>query len=408
MTFLRNMTVASLFLSVTAMASLQTQAATVTPAATNKPAPLLVPQSPATVRMNANTTFKQLLALPDATVVQSPDGKQSTTVGAIRASMQARQKQIQSTIQSGKLVTGGKITLPVPHGLNVVAGLRKSIAQENNTALSLRTTANLNQPSRIYQALNPTPGIYSVNGKKSGFILSPGTALVIKGAGFGKNKGLTVMRGLPRGDVELSVMDWRDNEIYAQLPATPSTMSGLPDGAVSVVLYAQNNQQYLLGGGTFYANRADVIVSDYNAARLIGIQFDPNAPAPFPGAVPMYDHRESWDFGDDPSKLNTCWSPGGDYLTTHDPGRGFVVTGLTFAWGRNDTGDGDGFGDAGSRVFTPGYSLGDWNGDTLPVHFGVWRSHHSPYLWVPSIDFCMTEYIVTSVTLTGPAGIPPF
>jgi hypothetical protein len=405
MTFLRNMIVASLFLSVV-LASLQVQAATVNPPATNKPAPLLVPQPPATVRMNT-TTFKQLLAMPDATVVQSADGKQSTTVGAIRASTLARQKQIQSAIQSGKLLTGGKITLPVPHGLNMVAGLRKSIAQESSTALSLRTTANLNQQSRVYQALNPTPGIYSVNGKKSGFILSPGTALVIKGAGFGKTKGLTVMRGLPKGDVELSVSDWRDDEIYAQLPATPGTMSGLPDGAVSVVLYAQNNQQYLLGGGTFYANRADVIVSDYNAARLIGIQFDPNAPAPL-GYFPWAIVRASDDYGDDPSKLNTCWSPGTDYLTTPDPGRGFVVTALTLAWGRNDTGDGDGFGDAGSRVFTPGYSLGDWNGNTLPVHFGVWRSHRSPYLFDPSLDFCLSQYIVTSVTLTGPAGMPPF
>ena len=382
------------------------------PAITNKPATVITPQSAGTIRMNANTTFKQLLAMPDATVVQSADGKQSTTVGAIRAGILARQRAVQTALQTGKYITGGKITVTSPLGVKAAASLRERLTQENSVALSLRS-ANLNQPSLVYEAQHPTPGIYTVNGKKTGFVLSPGANVIIKGAGFGNAKSVAVIRGLPKGDIELTVVNWHDNEIWAQIPATPNTMSGLPDGAVAVVVYGQHNgtQQYRLDGGTFYANRADFIVTGGTVTRFFQMQFDPNAPAlePVSNFTPPGDYeRDFYDIGDDPSKLNRCWSPGTDYLTTIDPGRGFVVTALTFTWGPTDSGNGDLEGREGDRTFAPGYSLGDWNGNTLPVRWGVWHMHTSPHIFDPSYDDCISEYVVTSVILTGPAGISPF
>lgn len=195
----------------------------VTPDTTSRPASPNAPQPPATITFTSHQSLQQLLSMPDHTIVKSVDGKQSTTVGTIRARVQAREQEFKAAIQSGKFLNGSHTTIPSPHGLSFNAALQDRIAQENKTVISLHTT-NLNAPSALQQALHPTPGIHSVNGKTSGFVLSPGTNVIIKGAGFGATKQPTVMRGLPKGDVELTVLDWRDDVISAQLPATATTM----------------------------------------------------------------------------------------------------------------------------------------------------------------------------------------
>ena len=65
-------------------------------------------------------------------------------------------------------------------------------------------------------------------------------------------------------------------------------------------------------------------------------------------------------------------------------------------------------GNAGSHWFAPGYSLGDWNGDTLPINWGVSHSHGSGVLFAPGYDDCITQYQIYSITVTGPAGFSTF
>jgi hypothetical protein len=100
---------------------------------------------------------------------------------------------------------------------------------------------------------------------------------------------------------------------------------------------------------------------------------------------------------------------------------------MTVWFGRTDAGDGDLYGHAGDRVFTPGYSVGDWTRASLavtrqhskevwmiPVSWGVWRSHTS-YAGLGAQfraagepdDLCESNYQV-ALTLTGPAGVAPF
>ncbi len=117
------------------------------------------------------------------------------------------------------------------------------------------------------------------------------------------------------------------------------------------------------------------------------------------GQVSRYDQGESI----------TCKAVGADTLKVIDTGKGFVVTGLNAVWtGRTDAGDGDLIGADGSRTFTPGYGLGDWNGASIPIRWGVWRSHTSPvFTQTPAFDNCMSSYALT-VNLQGPAGVSPF
>ena len=164
----------------------------------------------------------------------------------------------------------------------------------------------------------------------------------------------------------------------------------MPDGAVGVVVI-KGAQQAHLDGGTFYATRQDYVVIGSNVQRFHKIKFAPLDPRY--GFAPLEDiwkddtgrdevlvnRLYSWSGESDRLDL-ACWSPGTDYLTTIDPGHGFVVTSLYFKWigDTSSSNDHDRYGHAGSHWFAPGYSLGDWNGDTLPINLGVSHSHGSP------------------------------
>ena len=114
-----------------------------------------------------------------------------------------------------------------------------------------------------------------------------------------------------------------------------------------------------------------------------------------------------------------CPAPGQDTLIGPDrPGhpksilsaRGFALVGLNASWGRTDSGDGDGWGGAGSRTYFPGYGFSDWKGlyqEAIQVRWGVWRSHSSPKILLPGNDFCASSYQI-EVVLFGAAGVAPF
>jgi hypothetical protein len=103
----------------------------------------------------------------------------------------------------------------------------------------------------------------------------------------------------------------------------------------------------------------------------------------------------------------SCRAPSTDRITVVDPGRGFFITNLQLLWGRTDTGDGSSQGDAGGRYFQPGYGVGGWEGDSIDIHWGVWKDHESPDLFLSGSDNCQSDYGLALV-LTGPAGVSPF
>jgi hypothetical protein len=113
---------------------------------------------------------------------------------------------------------------------------------------------------------------------------------------------------------------------------------------------------------------------------------------------------------------------------------GFDVIGATLGHGRTDSGDGDGYGQPGGRVFFPGYGFGAWTDDrvtrplgggtedfvsALPINWGVYRAHRSPNVaagvsfagpYVNSTNesnLCSSYYEITSLRLYGPAGVTP-
>jgi hypothetical protein len=347
----------------------------------------------------------------------TPPAPGTVTINPARLSLQQRQAEI----YSGKFLTGG-IMKPVPKGVNFVAGLRDQVAQEARVTASLRTADPTTQkPSSDLHVLHPIPGtlgILSVNGKRSGFLLSPGNVVVVRGVGFGTATGRLLMHGLPKGDIELSISDWHDDEIVGLVPAA---LRGVPDGTVGVVVM-KGGQQAHLDGGSFYAARQDYVVYGSQVTRFHKIQLAPMDPRY--GSIPREDVWKdnngrdevlvnrfyTWD--GDPSRLDLpCWSPGTDYLTTIDPGHGFVVTSLYLKWigDTSSSNDHDRYGNPGSHWFAPGYSLGDWNGDTLPVNWGVSHSHGSPWLdGTGGYDDCITQYQIYSITVTGPAGFSTF
>jgi hypothetical protein len=279
----------------------------------------------------------------------TPSAPGTTTINQAQLLLQQRQAEI----YSGKFLTSGG-QIPVPKGMSFVAGLRNQLAQEARLVGSLRTTDPIvNKSSPEFKGLNahnPPPGILSVNGKTSGFLLTPGQPVIVKGVSFGASTGRLVMRGLPNGDIDLSVADWNDKEIVALVPAT---LRGVPDGVIMVVV-VKAAQQWQHPGGTFYAARQDYTVQGAQALRFHKIQFATINPeygvnpqehvgsfvAPSTTGLDSNEvtsTRYYYHSGNDSSTLDlSCWSPGTDYLTTIDPGHGFVVTGLSLKWYADD------------------------------------------------------------------------
>lgn len=268
-------------------------------------------------------------------------------------------------------------------------------------------------PHIMKNAWKPTPGIVMVNGRGRDYPVTPGGFLTIAGNAFGDNAGQVGLFGsMSRNRLELQVVTWSDNEIYALLPAG---LRGLPDQAMTLQVITREGKTYVLEGAAFRATREEVAVTTH-LDRVFRIETDPHWTA-----EPGFDStggvvvRNLKMYGSD------CLAPGTDRIVFLPLPNGFEVTGASMQHGRTDSGDGDGDGNAGSRVFFPGYSFGEWRDETvatdrlrsavqsvLYVHWGVWRTHTSPYGLLDAEDNCSSMYTITGITAIGPAGVPVF
>jgi hypothetical protein len=372
------------------------------------------PQSPPAsgtqpIRVTPGLTLAQVLAHPDATQVILSDGR-TTTVGELRRRAEDRNRAI-ATVRSGHFpLSGGRAASRSALGVSRARQVMDATVHENTLAVSLRTrpmeeatrapagtgavAQSHLQPNRA--GLVPTEGIGAVNGKSHGFVVSPGGYLTIAGHGFGDAIGqANVIGQFPNGAEALRVVEWRADEVYALLPPG---LRGVLDQPVSIQLVTRVGKTYRIDHGEFVATREDITLTS-QITRIVRFQSGSSWPARLEddGSVTRGASADSM----------TCASPGTDILTTVDPGRGFVVTGLTALWGRTDSGDHDADGYDGSRTFFPGYGFGSWQGDSIGVSWGVWRSHTSPDFLLSSFDMCESNYQV-AVVLTGPAGVSPF
>ena len=290
--------------------------------------------------------------------------------------------------------------------------------------------ASAQGPARIkavgQNALHVPPGIWFVNNKESGFLLTPGGYVTIQGKAFGAEVGKVQLLGhTSAGTLSLQVIDWHDDEVYALLPAG---ISGIPDQLATLQLTTRLGITYAIDNVTFRAARAEITLMSH-LDQLVALISGPS--------WSTYNIRSDGFVGRSTvgGSLD-CNAPGTDQLYFKPPA-GWEVSGVQASFGRADSGDGDGFGHDGSRVFTPGYDLGDWARSSqpgtapwmLPVQWGVWRSHRSPTVgpadYIPAQvvdiasyvvqipggtggeDLCESDYQIF-VQLIGPAGLSPY
>jgi hypothetical protein len=333
-------------------------------------------------------TMQQALAKPDATELVHPDGRK-TTVGELRKRVKAR--ELLRTTKPKALLTGGSLKTAYLRGATQSKGVVEVAQRESAAALALRTPKNEHA-----KATHPIVGIENVNGKGRGFVLSPGGNVTIVGGQLGDTIGqVNVIGQFAGGAAPLRVVDWRADEIQALFPPG---LRGVLDHDVTLQVITSAGKTFRFDGGKFVAAREDIVVTT-NILRMVRFQSAPNWPAQL--------RDDGWvsrgEYGDSVS----CRAPSTDRITVVDPGRGFFITNLQLSWGRTDTGDGSSQGDAGGRYFQPGYGVGGWEGDSIDIHWGVWKDHESPDLFLSGSDNCQSDYGLALV-LTGPAGVSPF
>lgn len=242
-------------------------------------------------------------------------------------------------------------------------------------------------------------GIFAVNGRIVNMTLTPGGKVIVWGAGFGTAPSAVRIVGgaLERNPVLLQIDWWAQDEIDAVIPYS---VRGVPDEPKAVVeVRTVGGATYRFEGVSFVAAREAVSVTDDTTIKTYA-SVTYGHPAPNRIQFPLVDREANGGSID-------CMAPGSDGLEFRSL-RGFVVTHITAVHGRTDSGDGDENGDAGSRVFTPGYGFGTWYRNVVEYRWGVFRSHsthaHDPYQWH---DHCSSKYKITSLTLFGPAGVAP-
>jgi hypothetical protein len=351
-------------------------------AGTTTGAPLIV--------VTPGMTLQQVLGNPDAAKVRLLDGK-TTTVGDLRRDALARAKR-EADLKSGQLAPTDKQSVRMAKSR---AGLLARLgAAQAGEAWSRTGRAVTAQQTSAFDE-----GVHTAKGPRGDRTISPGETLRITGFALGQTMGQVNLFGcFPSTSLALAVLGWRDTEIQA---VVPKDVRGVPDCAVSVQVVTRAGRTHRLDGGWFLAAREEITVTDH-LTRLARIR-----PAASWTAALNDDGRVSRVTV---GEVSACPGVGSDVLTATDPGRGFVITKIFLQKiGRTDSGDGCGtYEDCpGSRVFTPGYELGDWQGDDIPIRWGLWRSHESPYLGMRGLDQCVSFYQV-GFNLSGPAGVSPF
>jgi hypothetical protein len=336
----------------------------------------------------AGLTMQQALAKPDATELVHPDGRR-TTVGELRKRVKAR--ELLRTTKPKALLTGGSLKTAYLRGATQSKGVVEVAQRDSAAALALRTPKNEHAKAR-----HPIVGIENVNGKGRGFVLSPGGNVTIIGGQLGDTIGqVNAIGQFAGGAAPLRVVDWRADEIQALFPPG---LRGVLDHDVTLQVITSAGKTFRLDGGKFVAAREDIVATT-NILRMVRFQSAPNWPAQL--------RDDGWVSRNEWGDSFSCRAPSTDRITVVDPGRGFYITNLQLSWGRSDTGDGSSHGDAGGRYFQPGYGVGGWDGDSIDIHWGVWKDHESPDFLLSGSDDCQSDYGL-AVVLTGPAGVSPF
>lgn len=291
------------------------------------------------------------------------------------------------------------------------------LANRATVAANGDRVSQLGMPKAVHQALtvtpeqmlNPPPGIWFVNNRDKNFVLTPGGYITISGKGFGDTLGQVNGFGAADGRrLTYQVLDWHDDQIYAALPIG---VRGMADQGAKLQVVTSGQKTFLISTGRFYATREEITVTN-DVTRVLVRAFAPQWTTTMSSAGRM----DRMTFGPDID----CPGTGQDTLYFRAPPT-WQVSGITYWVGRTDSGNGDGQGNGGSRVFTPGYSTGNWsettsrdsNGpfqmDVLPFNWGVWRRHSSCEITLAGCqaDECDSNYQV-AVSLIGPAGVAPF
>ncbi len=347
-------------------------------------------QIPEYYEVGGALTLDQVFKLPEATKIMGPDCK-LTTVGELKK-IAALHQQVKNP---PKAVTGGTGKSSFGPGVARLREASSLVAAVSGEAQASRPATT--GPGRPLHTIMKTPGIATVNGKSSGFRVTPGAYLTINGDAFGDTMGQANLIGnFPGGAAALRVVDWKAESVYALLPAG---LTGVVDQNVSLQLVTSAGKTYRHDGGSFVATRAPQTETT-NIPRFLKFTSGPtwNWTMDASGAVNRVATGEH---------IN-CAAVGADTLTLVDLPKGFVVTEVDANWtGRTDSGDGDMNGDGGSRTYAPGYGFGDWTGNSVPVRWGVWRNHTSPYGAISGGDMCLSTYQI-SLIVVGPAGVSPF
>jgi hypothetical protein len=246
-------------------------------------------------------------------------------------------------------------------------------------------------------------GVWGVNQRSSGFVLTPGGNLTLTGNGFGvapsgapakaylpgrlvsPGRVRALSSGFPNGALVLVVNGWSPQEISASVPPG---LRGIADlSSVVLEVTTPDGHVYSSKAGSFYAAREEIPMPlhwigppdlwfpQFSASSNWGVTPDPS------GRV---DRQVSQDGDFD------CPKPGQDslffYTTKLD--NGFEISGVTLNVAAPVTsGNGDGLGHDGDRVFFPGYGIVGWKQDPgasnadynwhVYFNWGVWRWHRS-------------------------------
>ena len=241
-------------------------------------------------------------------------------------------------------------------------------------------------------------GITQVNGKSTGVTLTPGGAVSIAGHGFGAETGQVVLVAQQSPNrIPLQIGGWQDDAIYATLPPG---VRGVRDQPAKLQVSTHAGKVYELDEAKFVAVREEVLLTN-RLTQLIHLQ----PGGSWPDAT-LDDTGMVWRFEGKLEGTLDCHPVGMDRLLFAPPS-GFEVTGIVMWHGRTDSGDQTAAGYPGSRVFFPGYSIGEWPDDGLRINWGVWRAHSSPAPpFTGAGDMCESNYQV-AVSVAGPAGVTP-
>lgn len=180
-----------------------------------------------------------------------------------------------------------------------------------------------------------------------------------------------------------------------------------PDAVIEV--RAVDGTAYRMTGVTLVAKREPLVLQVYRASPL-QTTYQVNYGDWKPQGVAPYRFTEGQSLD--------CPAPGGgDHVKFTGLKHGFVLASADMLTDRVDTGDGDGYGNAGGRVMLGEYGVAFDTPTSLWANWGVWRSHRSEIGMTsgmgavvdvrPAHDICLSNYYL-SVTLVGPMDMTPW